>query len=50
MTRVYSVSQGGFDFHANEKGSQEGQLRKVDAAVTGFLTRMGRTARASGSS
>jgi uncharacterized protein (DUF1501 family) len=44
MTRVYSVSQGGFDFHANEKGAQEGQLRQVDRAVTAFLTRMGQTA------
>jgi uncharacterized protein (DUF1501 family) len=44
MTRVYSVSQGGFDFHANEKGAQEGQLRVVDKAVTAFLTRMARTA------
>jgi uncharacterized protein (DUF1501 family) len=45
MTRVYSVSQGGFDFHANEKSAQEGQLRVVDAAVTGFLNRMAKTAR-----
>jgi uncharacterized protein (DUF1501 family) len=44
MTRVYSVSQGGFDFHANGKGAQEGQLRTVDTAVTEFLTRMARTA------
>jgi uncharacterized protein (DUF1501 family) len=44
MTRVYSVSQGGFDFHANEKGAQEGQLRLVDTAVAGFLTRMAKTA------
>jgi len=45
MTRVYSVSQGGFDFHANGKVSQEAQLRVVDAAVSGFLTRMAKTAR-----
>jgi uncharacterized protein (DUF1501 family) len=40
MTRVYSVSQGGFDFHAGEKASQETVLKLVDAAVSGFLTRM----------
>jgi uncharacterized protein (DUF1501 family) len=45
MTRVFSVSQGGFDFHANEKGSQEVQLRMVDNAVTGFLDRMSRSDR-----
>jgi uncharacterized protein (DUF1501 family) len=39
-TRVYSVSQGGFDFHASGKESQEGVLRLVDAAVCGFLARM----------
>ena len=43
MTRVYSVSQGGFDFHANERGAQESQLRVVDRAVTDFLTRMAKT-------
>jgi uncharacterized protein (DUF1501 family) len=45
MTRVFSVSQGGFDFHASEKGSQEVQLRMVDGAVTGFLDRMSRSER-----
>lgn len=40
MTRVFSVSQGGFDFHAGEKGGQETQLRIVDTAVSGFLERL----------
>jgi uncharacterized protein (DUF1501 family) len=43
MTRVYSVSQGGFDFHAGEKQSQETVLKLVDAAVSGFLSRMARS-------
>jgi uncharacterized protein (DUF1501 family) len=45
MTRVFSVSQGGFDFHAAEKGSQEVQLGVVDKAVSAFLDRMSRTDR-----
>lgn len=43
MTRVFSVSQGGFDFHAGEKQSQETVLKLVDTAVAGFLTRMARS-------
>ncbi len=39
-TTVYTVSQGGFDTHANEKVSQEAQLGVVDRALTGFLTDM----------
>lgn len=42
MTRVFSVSQGGFDFHAGEKQGQETQLKVVDAAVSGFLDRLSR--------
>jgi uncharacterized protein (DUF1501 family) len=42
-TRVFSVSQGGFDFHAGEKQAQEQILRLVDAAVTGFCDRMAKT-------
>jgi uncharacterized protein (DUF1501 family) len=45
MTRVFSVSQGGFDFHASEKGSEETQLGVVDKAVSGFLDRMAKTDR-----
>ncbi|WP_027345826.1 DUF1501 domain-containing protein [Hamadaea tsunoensis] len=44
-TRVYSVSLGGFDFHAGEKGAQEVVLKLVDSAVSSFLTRMNTTAR-----
>ncbi len=36
-TRVYTVSLGGFDTHADEKSTQERQLGIVDAAVTGFF-------------
>ncbi|MEV6969398.1 DUF1501 domain-containing protein [Hamadaea sp. NPDC051192] len=43
LTRVFSVSMGGFDFHAGEKTGQETQLKTVDTAVAGFLERMGRT-------
>ena len=39
-TRVYSVSLGGFDTHADERGTQQRLLTEVDAAVSGFLTRM----------
>jgi uncharacterized protein (DUF1501 family) len=39
-TTVYSVSQGGFDTHADEKGTQAAQLGLVDAALTGFLKEM----------
>jgi uncharacterized protein (DUF1501 family) len=45
MTRVFSVSQGGFDYHAGEKGGQEATLKTVDTAVAGFLERMARTGR-----
>ena len=36
-TRVYAVSLGGFDTHADEKGTQSRLLGELDAAVTGFL-------------
>ena len=42
-TRVYSVSLGGFDLHADEKSAQESQLAKLDKALTAFATRMART-------
>ncbi len=44
-TRVYSVSLGGFDTHADERGTQQGLLTQVDQAVSGFLTRMAGTDR-----
>jgi uncharacterized protein (DUF1501 family) len=36
-TSVYSVSLGGFDTHADEKGTQQTQLGVLDTAVSGFL-------------
>ena len=39
-TRVYTVSQGGFDTHADEKQSQQAQLAVVDFAVSHFLADM----------
>ena len=44
-TRAYSVSLGGFDTHADERGTQEKLLAEVDAALSGFLTRMAGTPR-----
>jgi uncharacterized protein (DUF1501 family) len=43
MTRVFSVSLGGFDLHANEKEAQQRLLSQLDSAVTGFVDRMART-------
>ena len=39
-TRVYSVQLGGFDTHADEKGTQSQLLGQLDAAVSGFLTKV----------
>ena len=36
-TRVYAVSLGGFDTHADEKGTQSRLLGELDTAVTKFL-------------
>ncbi len=36
-TTVYTVSLGGFDTHADEKGTQQTQLGLLDTALTGFL-------------
>ncbi|WP_405490131.1 DUF1501 domain-containing protein [Nocardia sp. NBC_00511] len=36
-TRVYSVSLGGFDTHADERHTQEQLLGRFDTAVTNFL-------------
>ena len=36
-TRVYLVSLGGFDTHANEKATQQQLLKTVDDGVAGFL-------------
>nr|WP_234009761.1 DUF1501 domain-containing protein [Streptomyces sp. SID4926] len=43
-TRAYSVSLGGFDTHANEKGTQSRLLAGLDRDLGGFLTRVRRTA------
>jgi uncharacterized protein (DUF1501 family) len=42
-TRVYSVSLGGFDLHAEERLEHEGLLQQLDAALSGFAARMART-------
>ncbi|MFI7547284.1 DUF1501 domain-containing protein [Actinoplanes sp. NPDC049599] len=39
-TRVYSVSLGGFDLHADEKAAQEAQLGKLDKPLAAFVTRL----------
>ncbi|WP_375490574.1 DUF1501 domain-containing protein [uncultured Jatrophihabitans sp.] len=39
-TRVYLVSLGGFDTHANEKATQQQLLSVLDEGVSGFLTDM----------
>jgi uncharacterized protein (DUF1501 family) len=43
MTRIYSVSLGGFDTHADERRLQELLLKQVDQALTSFVDRMSRT-------
>jgi uncharacterized protein (DUF1501 family) len=40
-TRVYSVSLGGFDTHADERGTQQRLLAELDAALTPFVHRLG---------
>jgi uncharacterized protein (DUF1501 family) len=42
-TRVYSVSLGGFDTHADEKSGQELLLSQLDGALTAFADKMART-------
>jgi uncharacterized protein (DUF1501 family) len=39
-TRVYSVSLGGFDLHADEKTAQEALLGRLDKPLTAFADRM----------
>ena len=39
-TRVYAVDLGGFDTHADEKGTQQGLLTTLDSALSAFLTDM----------
>ncbi|MDP9116003.1 MAG: DUF1501 domain-containing protein, partial [Actinomycetota bacterium] len=47
-TTVYSVDLGGFDTHADEKGTQQTQLTVLDAALTGFLHDMSTDPRGQG--
>jgi uncharacterized protein (DUF1501 family) len=42
-TRVFSVSLGGFDTHADEKQAQQRLLSELDGAVSGFVDRMAAT-------
>lgn len=42
-TRVYSVSIGGFDTHADERGTQRELLQSLDTAVTRFVKRVSGT-------
>ena len=44
-TTVYTVSLGGFDTHANEKGTQQTQLGLLDTALSTFLTQLAGTPR-----
>jgi uncharacterized protein (DUF1501 family) len=39
-TRVFSVSLGGFDLHADEKSAQEMLLAKLDKPLSAFVERM----------
>ena len=45
VTRVYSVSLGGFDLHADEKNAQKGQLERLDKPLTAFMDRMSKSER-----
>ncbi len=45
-TTVYTVSLGGFDTHADEKGTQQTQLGTLDTALSAFLTQIAATPRA----
>jgi uncharacterized protein (DUF1501 family) len=47
-TRVYAVSLGGFDTHADEKGTQSALLSEVDTALTAFHDRMAKAQRGAG--
>lgn len=44
-TRVWSVSLGGFDTHANEKGSQSALLGNVSSSIARFMSQMRSTNR-----
>lgn len=44
-TRAYSVSLGGFDTHADERGTQQRLLTELDAGLVPFVERMRRSDR-----
>lgn len=44
-TRIWSVSLGGFDTHANEKGAQSALLGSVSASISRFMSQMKSTNR-----
>ncbi|MET8850761.1 DUF1501 domain-containing protein [Amycolatopsis sp. NPDC004625] len=44
-TRAYSVSLGGFDTHADERGTQQRLLTELDGALTPFVQRLEKTDR-----
>jgi len=46
-TRAYSVSLGGFDTHADERGTQQRLLTELDGALVPFTERMQRSDRGS---
>jgi uncharacterized protein (DUF1501 family) len=46
--RVYNVSLGGFDTHADEKGTQERLLAELDAGIGGFFDALGDDPRGNG--
>ncbi|MEV4314132.1 DUF1501 domain-containing protein [Actinocrispum sp. NPDC049592] len=45
-SRAYSVSLGGFDTHADERGTQQRLLSELDSALTAFTERINRSNRA----
>jgi uncharacterized protein (DUF1501 family) len=47
-TRVYTVSLGGFDTHADERSTQQRLLQTFDTAATGFLRQMATLPRGQG--
>ncbi|MGW4058039.1 DUF1501 domain-containing protein [Amycolatopsis sp. NPDC004747] len=44
-TRAYSVSLGGFDTHADERGTQQRLLTELDGALAPFVQRLAKTDR-----
>jgi uncharacterized protein (DUF1501 family) len=42
-TRVFTVSLGGFDTHADERGAQQALVTQLDAALSSFMDRLAQT-------